>query len=89
MKPDLLRDLAITGGGGGGGGTDYISYSYDVSLWAADFPVMHEALRRSQYLERENSRRQREWRYLGGKGPVPSTTEIPEDWICPDPLVSL
>ena len=76
------------GASGGGGGTDYVSYSYDVDLWAADFPVMYEALRRSQYVDRENARRQREWRYIGGKGSVPLITEIPEDWTVPDPLVS-
>ena len=81
------RTIINTGGGGGGVGTDIQSYSYDVNLWAADFPVMYEALRRSQYLDRENARRQREWRYLGGKGSVPQITEIPEDWVVPDPLV--
>lgn len=82
------RTIINTGGGGGGVGTDIQSYSYDVDLWAADFPVMYEALRRSQYVDRENARRQREWLYIGGKGSVPLITEIPEDWVVPDPLVS-
>jgi len=76
-----------TGSGGGGGGKDYKSYSYDCKLWAADFPVMYELHRRAEWIEKENSRRAREWRYLGGKGPVPQITEIPADWVCPDPLI--
>jgi hypothetical protein len=48
---------------------------------------MYETLRRSQYLDRESARRAREWRYLGGKGSVPQITEIPEDWVVPDPLI--
>ena len=76
-----------TGGGGGGGGKDFKSYSYEVKLWAADFPVMYEAHRKQEWIEQENARRAREWQYLGGKGPVPQITEIPDDWACSDPLV--
>ena len=80
------RTIICTGSGGGGSGNDCKSYSYDVDLWAADFPVMHELIRREQYLEKENNRRQREWRYLGGKSAVPLITEIPDDWVVPNPL---
>jgi len=80
-----------TGSGGGGSthdkdGIKYISYSYDVKLFAADFPVMHEIVRREQYVHRENERRQQIWRTLGGTGQPTRITEIPEDWVCPDPF---
>ena len=80
------RTIICTGTGGGGSGNDCKSYSYDVNLWAADFPVMYEEYRRGQYVDRENARRQREWKYLGGKSAVPLITEIPDDWVVPDPV---
>lgn len=77
-----------TGSGGGGGGTEFKSYSYDVKLWAADFPVMYEALRRDQWIQEKNAERLHVWRQLGGKGLPQSVTEqdIPSDWTVPDPL---
>lgn len=77
-----------TGTGGGGSGKDCKSYAYDVSLWAADFPVMHEIVRKDQWLHAENERRQRAWNTVGGKGAVTKVTDVPEDWTCPDPFVA-
>ena len=77
-----------TGSGGGGGGKDFKSYSYDVKIWAADFPVMYEALRKDQWIQKENQDRMFVWRQLGGKGLVQSLTEadMPSDWKPSDPL---
>jgi hypothetical protein len=77
-----------TGSGGGGGGTDFKSYSYDVKIWAADFPVMYEALRKDQWIQEENAERLYIWRQLGGKGLPQGVTEadIPSDWVPSDPL---
>lgn len=77
-----------TGSGGGGGGTEWKSYSYDVKLFAADFPVMHEIVRREQWVHRENEERQKIWRALGGNGQPTLVTvaDMPSDWVCPDPL---
>lgn len=46
-----------TGSGGGGGNKDnqYISYSYDVTLWADDFPVMKDRIEK-----------QKIWQGIGG-----------------------
>lgn len=76
-----------TGSGGGGGGKDCKHYSYDIKLFAADFPVMHEIVRREQYLHSENEKRQHIWRTLGGNGQPNLVNEIPEDWVCPDPFI--
>jgi hypothetical protein len=76
-----------TGSGGGGGGESFKSYSYDVSLWAADFPVMWEAKMKEIYINRENRRRQNQWKYLGGNtSSVPLITDVPPDWVLPDPF---
>ena len=37
-----------TGSGGGGGGTEWKSYSYDVTLWADDFPVMKDRVEKQK-----------------------------------------
>lgn len=78
-----------TGTGGGGGHTDtgVCTYGYDMEIWAADFPVMFEQRMKERWVERENNRRAREWRYLGGNGSVPAISEIPDDWVCPDPMI--
>jgi len=81
------RTPICTGSGGGGGGNDCKTYTYEVTLWAADFPVMYELERRRQYLEQENNKRKKVWQSVGGNGNVPLVTEIPEDWVCPDPFV--
>ena len=83
------RTTINTGSGGGGGNhkNEYVSYSYDVRLFAADFPVMYEMVRREQWIHRENEERQQVWRTLGGKGTCTQVTEIPEDWQVPDPMV--
>lgn len=44
-----------TGSGGGGGGTEWKIYSYDVTLWADDFPVMKDRIEK-----------QKIWRSIGG-----------------------
>lgn len=77
-----------TGSGGGGGGKDFKSYSYDIKIWAADFPVMYEALRKDQWIQKENQERMYVWRQLGGKGLPQSVTEadIPSDLEISDPL---
>ena len=54
---DYFADTPIkTGSGGGGGGTEWKSYSYDVTLWADDFPVMYE-----------NHLKQQVWKHMSGK----------------------
>jgi hypothetical protein len=77
-----------TGSGGGGGGKDFKSYSYDVKLFAADFPVMYEAKRKDEWIQKENADRLFAWRQLGGKGLTPGVTEqdIPSDFTVSDPL---
>lgn len=89
-----FEDTIIHTGSGGGGGTHdrdgskYISYSYEVKLWAADFPVMYEAHRKDQWIQEKNQERLHVWRQLGGKGLPESVTEadIPSDWTMSDPL---
>ena len=56
---DYFADTPINTGSGGGGGNrdnEYISYSYDVTLWADDFPVM-----------RDNVMKQKVWKHMSGK----------------------
>ena len=77
-----------TGSGGGGGGKDCREYSYEVRLYAVDFPVMYENLRRKQYNEKENHNRQLVWKSLGGQGQAPLCTGVPDDWVCPSPWVA-
>lgn len=87
------RTTINTGTGGGGGvrdrdGNKYVNYSYDLTLWAADFPGMYEALRKDQWIQKENQERMYVWRTLGGKGLTQSVTEadIPSDFAMSDPL---
>lgn len=87
--------IICTGGGGGGGingkeGEKFISYSYEVKLWAADFPGMYEAHRKDEWIQNENRERMYVWRQLGGGGIPQSGTEadIPSDWKPSDPLES-
>ena len=96
QKKDYMRDgwgssyfedtPINTGSGGGGGGNDFKSYSYDVRLFAADFPVMWREHMRRAWIENENNKRQREWKYLGGKGPITPVADVPADWEPPNPL---
>lgn len=84
------RTIINTGSGGGGGGTVFKSYSYDVKLWAADFPVMYEELRKKQWVEKENQERDHVWRTMGGKaGTAVLVANVPEGWTVPDPLVTM
>jgi hypothetical protein len=87
---DYFENTIINTGTGGGGGlkAGCTSYSYDVKLFAADFPVMHEIVRREQWVHLENERRKQIWRTLGGKGQPTVITDIPNDWVCPDPMIS-
>ena len=78
-----------TGSGGGGTGDNCKSYEYDVTLWAADFPVMYDIVRRTQYVHEENERRQKAWNMLGGTSPVVQVTEVPTGWVCPDPMTAI
>jgi hypothetical protein len=86
-----FKDTIINTGSGGGGGNhknEYVSYSYDVKLFAADFPTMYEQLRKDQWIQQENQERMFVWRSLGGKGLTQSVTEqdIPSDFAMSDPL---
>jgi hypothetical protein len=85
---DYFRDTPINTGTGGGGGDKegFVEYSYDLRLYAADFPVMHENIRKKEYVENENRRIQKMWNILGGQISTPMVTEVPEDWVCPDPM---
>jgi hypothetical protein len=76
-----------TGSGGGGSGEDCKSYSYDVKIWAADFPVMWEEQSRKDWISLENRDRERQWKALGGDvKTIPVIAELPEGWQLPDPL---
>ena len=86
-----FKDTIINTSSGGGGGNhknEYVSYSYDVKLFAADFPVMYEAVRKDQWIHAENQERMFVWRSLGGNGLTQSVTEadIPSDFAMSDPL---
>lgn len=75
--------------GTGGGGDDNLSY--DLTLWASDFPVIWEKHCRDNWMMRKNQERQHTWRSLGGKGLCTPVTEadIPSDWVCPDPITGV
>jgi hypothetical protein len=75
-----------TGGGGGKKGTEYVSYGYDLKLFAADFPVMHRLYRQAQWIAEENTQRSQAWQAIGGTALPSPVTELPPDWVCPDPL---
>lgn len=79
------RTPICTGGGGGGDG----SLSYDLTLWASDFPVIWERHCRDTWLMKQNQDRMFAWRALGGKGLTPPVTDsdIPSDWVCPDSMI--
>ena len=74
--------------GSGGGGDQKLSY--DLRLFAADFPVMWERHVRDTWLMKQNQERMYVWRQLGGKGLTPPVTDadIPSDFVIPDPMVS-
>ena len=84
---DYFEDTPICTGSGGGGNPHL---SYDLKLWAADFPVMWEKHCRDTWVVRENQERQHVWRAVGGSGlTVPATeADIPADWVLPDPLAA-
>jgi hypothetical protein len=85
---DYFEETGIcTGSGGGGSGEDCKSYSYDVKIWAADFPVMWEEQSRKDWISLENRERERQWKALGGDTKtIPVIPDVPENWITPDPL---
>lgn len=85
---DYFEDTGIcTGSGGGGGGEEYKSYSYDVKIWAADFPVMWEEQSRKDWISHENRDREKQWRALGGNTKtIPVIDSFPDNWTTPDPL---
>ena len=82
---DYFNDTPICTGSGGGGDE---RLSYDLSLWAADFPVMWERHCRDTWVMLENQERQHVWRAVGGTGlAIPATeADIPADWVVPDAL---
>lgn len=79
------RTPICTGGGGGGDGC----LSYDLSLWASDFPVIWERHCRDTWLMKQNQDRMFAWRALGGKGLTPPVTDadIPSDFVIADPMI--
>jgi hypothetical protein len=84
-----FRDTIInTGTGGGGGkkpGSTATSYHYDIKLWAADFPVMYEKLRKQKWIDEENAKIRKMWGALGGTVTVPLIDQVPVDWQLPSP----
>jgi len=88
---DYFHNTIINlGCGGGGSDSNSVSYAYDVKLFAADFPVMYEMIRRKQWIENENQKRKQVWATLGGNTiKMPLVNDVPDDWVCPDPLVSM
>lgn len=83
---DYFDDTIInTGSGGGGGGPTTKKYTYGLTLWAADFPVIYEKQRRWQWCEEENRKRKFVWKSLGGNQAVPEVYEVPEDWVLISP----
>lgn len=82
---NYFENTPICTGSGGGGDP---SLSYDLQLWAADFPVIWEKHCRDTWLMKQNKERMYVWRQLGGKGLCTPVTEadMPSDWVCPDPL---
>ena len=82
---DYFSNTPICTGSGGGGDQ---RLSYELKLWAADFPVMWEKHCRDEWVMRENQERQLVWRSVGGSGlAIPATeADIPADWVCPDPM---
>jgi hypothetical protein len=86
---DYFNGTGIDTGSGGGGGTKdgVVSYSYDVRIWAAHFPVIWEKEIKQLWIAHENESRRRAWKAVGGKT-VPLITEVPEGWVIPDPLIT-
>lgn len=81
---DYFRDSPICLGTGGGSSQQL---SYDLKIWAADFPVIWEKFCRRAWIDRENNDRQTAWRQLGGtSNEFDQVTEVPLDWVVPDPL---
>lgn len=78
-------ETPIGTGSGGGGDSDK---SYDLTLWAADFPLIWKKHARQMAIDKENRERQQVWRSLGGVGTPELVTEVPEGWTVPDPLMS-
>lgn len=85
FSSDFFRDTPINTGSGGGGNNHQ---SYELTLWAADFPVMWENLCREVWVDTDNHNRRAAWRALGGKSEdFVDTIAVPEDWVVPNPLV--
>ena len=81
---DYFRKTPINTGSGGGGDTHL---SYELKLWAADFPVMWENLCRETWIKTDNYNRRAAWRALGGKSEdFVETTTVPADWVMPNAL---
>lgn len=82
-----FTDTIINTGSGSsvGSNKDTKKYSYGITLWAADFPVMYEKWRKWQWCEEENRKRRLVWKSLGGNQAVPEVYEVPDDWVLPSP----
>jgi len=79
---DYFAGTPICTGSGGGGSP----YSYDLTLWAADFPVIWEKHCRAEWVKNENAQRDHVWHQVGGSGSAVHVTECPPDWVLPDAL---
>ena len=84
---DYFNNTPICTGTGGGGDS---RLSYDLKIWADDFPVLWEKHCRDIWAMKENQQRMYVWRQLGGKGLCTPVTDadIPSDWVCPSALES-
>ena len=75
------------GSGGGGQGRDNTqTFHYGFIIFAANFPKLYEQEMKSKYLINENQSRRQAWRAVGGVSNPAEVTEIPKDWVMPDPL---
>ena len=84
---DYFDDTPICTGSGGGGDKQL---SYDLKLWAADFPVMWEQQAKQNWIEKENRDRSYAWNQLGGAtAGLVEVTDIPAGWTVPDALQSM
>lgn len=82
---DYFNNTPINTGSGGGGDT---RLSYELRLWAADFPVMWAKQAKKNWIEKENRERQLAWTRLGGNSnQVELFTDVPPDWTVPDALI--
>ena len=73
-------------GSGGQSSDDTQTFHYGFVIFAADFPKLYEKAMRSKYLIDENRNRKLMWQSIGGTSNPTEITEIPNNWVMPDPL---